>query len=182
MKSIMIVVCFLKEKLQSICDELKVARKSINEEKSLRAVAEDKLRKLQEGLRLQEEEIRFLEEDKNEKLHQILTLEEKVSFFFFYDHRCCVLFHKISYSPSQVKQFEDCIFQTNDSMQKSTQYIELMKKEIYTLKTERTELLTRLHRLKEDKISLHNELTEAIEEINVRVLIIFQVPAKVVAN
>jgi uncharacterized coiled-coil DUF342 family protein len=55
-------------------------------------------------------------------------------------------------------------------MQKSTQYIDLMKKEIHTLKEERTELLTRLHRLKEEKISLQNELKEAIEEINVRIL------------
>ena len=66
-----------------------------------------------------------------------------------------------------MRQFEDCIFQTNDSMEKNTQYIDLMKKEIYTLKEERTELLTRLHRLKEEKIALQNELKEAIEEINV---------------
>lgn len=70
--------CIFQEELQSTNDELKNARKSINEEKSLRAVAEDKLRKLQEGLRLQEEEIRLLEEDKKEKLHEIASLEEKV--------------------------------------------------------------------------------------------------------
>lgn len=52
-------------------------------------------------------------------------------------------------------------------MEKSTQYMDLMKKEINTLKEERSELLTRLHRLKEEKISLQNELKEAIDEINV---------------
>jgi hypothetical protein len=67
-----------QDELQSVCDELKDARKCINEEKSLRAVTEDKLRRVQEGLRLQEEEIRLLEADKNEKMHQISILEEKV--------------------------------------------------------------------------------------------------------
>ena len=52
-------------------------------------------------------------------------------------------------------------------MQKSTQYMDLMKKEIYSLKEERTELLTRLHRLKEENMSLKTELKETIEEINV---------------
>ena len=52
-------------------------------------------------------------------------------------------------------------------MQKSAQYIELMKKEVYSLKEERTQLLTRLHNLKEEKTLLQNELSEAIDEINV---------------
>ena len=45
--------------------------------------------------------------------------------------------------------------------------MDLMKKEIYSLKEERTELLTRLHRLKEENMSLKTELKETIEEINV---------------
>lgn len=73
----------MQDELKTVRDELKDARKCINEEKSLRAVTEDKLRRVQEGLRLQEEEIRLLEADKAEKIHQIVTLEEKVCVFSF---------------------------------------------------------------------------------------------------
>ena len=77
------VTCVSQDELKTAHDELKDARKCINEEKSLRAVTEDKLRRVQEGLRLQEEEIRLLEADKAEKMHQMQVLEEKV----------CLLFH-----------------------------------------------------------------------------------------
>lgn len=52
-------------------------------------------------------------------------------------------------------------------MQKNSQYIELMKKEIGTLKQDRSELLTNIHRLKEKNNSLQNELKEATDDLNV---------------
>ncbi len=53
-------------------------------------------------------------------------------------------------------------------MEKGKQYNELMKKEITSLKQSRTELLTEIHRLKEENAALRKELKEATDDLNVR--------------
>lgn len=52
-------------------------------------------------------------------------------------------------------------------MQKGSQYTDLMKREIMSIKQERSELLTSLHKLKEENTSLRNELNEATNDLNV---------------
>lgn len=53
-------------------------------------------------------------------------------------------------------------------MEKGSQYTDFMKKEINSLKHERSELLTNLHKLKEENAALRKELKEATDDLNVK--------------
>ncbi len=62
--------------------DLKHSRKLINEEKSLKLFAENRVRLLEIDLRKKEDEMKLLEEEVNSKSEIIRSLEERVIDFF----------------------------------------------------------------------------------------------------
>lgn len=62
---------------------------------------------------------------------------------------------------------EDYISNADESMHKNSEYTGLMEREIHSLKKERSDLLTNVHRLTQEKNELTKELEEATSDLNV---------------
>ncbi|XP_065212343.1 citron Rho-interacting kinase-like isoform X2 [Planococcus citri] len=132
----------LKEELDQLTSELKSSKKMVNEEKSLKIFAENKVRLLESDLQKKDKDIESLEEDINAKSEHIVNLED------------------------QIKHLEEYISSADQSLHKNSEYVNLVEKEVLSLKKERTELLTSIHRLTKEKNELTKELEEATSDLN----------------
>lgn len=82
----------VQDKLKSVEEDLKSARKLINEEKSLKLFAENKIRLLESEISKRDDEEQLLQEDISYKTEQLNKAEERVR-FSEYRPTCIIFFN-----------------------------------------------------------------------------------------